>query len=128
MAFRPRAFLIDLSGTVHVENFALPGAIEAVNKIKTQKIPCLFVTNTTKVKNAFLKVPDNPAINLVRPNITFQACLYCKFSSPHKDKRQKKLTREGPTLLPVFIVDGSLAAFVIICGQMKLKPVSRLVT
>jgi len=50
MAFRPKAFLIDLSGTLHIENLALPGAIDAVNKIKTSKIPCLFVTNTTKVK------------------------------------------------------------------------------
>ena len=51
MSFRPRAFLIDLSGTLHIENLALPGAIEAVNKIKKAKIPCLFVTNTTKVIN-----------------------------------------------------------------------------
>jgi ribonucleotide monophosphatase NagD (HAD superfamily) len=49
MSFRPRAFLVDLSGTVHVENLALPGAVEAVQKIKEARIPCLFVTNTTKV-------------------------------------------------------------------------------
>ena len=49
MTFRPRAFLIDLSGTLHIENTALPGAIEAVGKIKDSKIPCLFVTSTTKV-------------------------------------------------------------------------------
>ena len=54
MSFRPRAFLIDLSGTLHIENLALPGAIEAVNKIKKAKIPCLFVTNTTKVINKWL--------------------------------------------------------------------------
>ena len=49
MSFRPRAFLIDLSGTLHIENLALPGAIEAVKRLKEAKIPCLFVTNTTKV-------------------------------------------------------------------------------
>ena len=49
MTFRPSAFLIDLSGTLHIENLATPGAVKAVQSIKDAKIPCLFVTNTTKV-------------------------------------------------------------------------------
>ena len=50
MTFRARAFLIDLSGTIHIENSAVTGAVEAVEAIKNANIPCLFVTNTTKVR------------------------------------------------------------------------------
>ena len=46
---RPKALLIDLSGTIHVENEAVPGAIDAIAKLKTHRIPHLFVTNTSKV-------------------------------------------------------------------------------
>jgi ribonucleotide monophosphatase NagD (HAD superfamily) len=46
-----RALLVDLSGTLHVENEAIPGAVDAVGKIREKKIPIKFVTNTTKVNN-----------------------------------------------------------------------------
>lgn len=46
--FRPSAFLIDLSGTVHIENSAIPGAVEAVKKLRQTQTPFMFVTNTTK--------------------------------------------------------------------------------
>ena len=44
-----RALLIDLSGTIHVENEVIPGAVEAVTKLRDAKVPLKFVTNTTKV-------------------------------------------------------------------------------
>ena len=50
-AFRkPLGLLIDLSGTIHIEDNVIPGAIEAVKLLRQKKIPFLFVTNTTKVK------------------------------------------------------------------------------
>ncbi len=63
MTFRPKAFLIDLSGTLHIENKALPGAIDAVQMIKASKIPCLFVTNTTKVRSNMIVVVKAIFIN-----------------------------------------------------------------
>ena len=47
---RPSALLIDLSGTIHIENEPVKGAIEAVKIMRRQKVPFLFVTNTSKVK------------------------------------------------------------------------------
>ena len=44
-----RALLIDLSGTIHVENEVIPGAVEAVKRLREAKVPLKFVTNTTKV-------------------------------------------------------------------------------
>ena len=44
-----RALLVDLSGTIHVENEVVPGAVEAVKKLRDAKVPLKFVTNTTKV-------------------------------------------------------------------------------
>ena len=46
---RPSGLLIDLSGTIHIENQEIKGSIEAVNQLRKQKIPFLFVTNTSKV-------------------------------------------------------------------------------
>ncbi len=48
-----RALLVDLSGTVHVEDEAIPGAVDAVQKLKEKKFPVKFVTNTTKARVLF---------------------------------------------------------------------------
>jgi ribonucleotide monophosphatase NagD (HAD superfamily) len=56
---RPSGLLIDLSGTIHIEDKAIPGAIEAVKTLRRKNIPFLFVTNTTKVRvlqSNYLKV------------------------------------------------------------------------
>jgi len=45
---KPLGLLIDLSGTIHIEDQAIKGSIEAVNLLRRQKVPFLFVTNTTK--------------------------------------------------------------------------------
>jgi len=52
---RPSGLLIDLSGTIHIENQEIKGSIEAVNQLRKQKIPFLFVTNTSKESQTDLK-------------------------------------------------------------------------
>ncbi len=39
--------LIDLDGVVYISNQAIPGAAEAITRLKTKNIPLRFVTNTT---------------------------------------------------------------------------------
>lgn len=39
--------LIDLDGVVYISNQAIPGAAEAIERLKSKKIPLRFVTNTT---------------------------------------------------------------------------------
>uniref|UniRef100_F6YYU4 Haloacid dehalogenase-like hydrolase domain-containing protein 2 n=1 Tax=Ciona intestinalis TaxID=7719 RepID=F6YYU4_CIOIN len=43
-----KAVLIDLSGTLHVGNNIIPGAQNAVNKLRKSRLKIKFVTNTTK--------------------------------------------------------------------------------
>uniref|UniRef100_A0A1B6E3G9 Haloacid dehalogenase-like hydrolase domain-containing protein 2 n=1 Tax=Clastoptera arizonana TaxID=38151 RepID=A0A1B6E3G9_9HEMI len=40
--------LIDLSGTIHIENEITPNAIEALKRLRASKVSLKFVTNTTK--------------------------------------------------------------------------------
>lgn len=49
-----RAVLIDLSGTLHIDNNAIPGAVEALNKLRQTDVSIKFVTNTTKESKNFL--------------------------------------------------------------------------
>ena len=46
---KPRALFIDLSGTIHIDDNAIPNSIAALKKLKDHKIPHIFVTNTSKV-------------------------------------------------------------------------------
>lgn len=46
---KPRALFIDLSGTIHIDDNAIPNSIAALTKLKDHKIPYIFVTNTSKV-------------------------------------------------------------------------------
>ncbi|XP_033305947.1 haloacid dehalogenase-like hydrolase domain-containing protein 2 isoform X1 [Bombus bifarius] len=48
MAKQIKMILIDLSGTLHIDNSAIPGAVEALNRLRNAGIPLKFVTNTTK--------------------------------------------------------------------------------
>lgn len=45
---RIRAALVDLSGTIHVEDEAIPGAVEAIRRLRWSGVNVKFVTNTTK--------------------------------------------------------------------------------
>ena len=48
MSAKWRAALIDLSGTVHIEDQILPGAKEGIELLRKNGVPLKFVTNTTK--------------------------------------------------------------------------------
>jgi len=48
MAAKIRGVLVDLSGTIHVENTVIPGSIEALKRLRETGVPLRFVTNTTK--------------------------------------------------------------------------------
>ena len=46
-ATRPKAFLIDLDGTLYFKGEPCPGAIEIVNYLRQEKYQLRFLTNTT---------------------------------------------------------------------------------
>ncbi|XP_027223537.2 haloacid dehalogenase-like hydrolase domain-containing protein 2 isoform X3 [Penaeus vannamei] len=48
MSKRIGAVLIDLSGTIHVDDAVIPGSIEALKKLRATNVKIKFVTNTTK--------------------------------------------------------------------------------
>uniref|UniRef100_A0A8D1XCF4 Haloacid dehalogenase-like hydrolase domain-containing protein 2 n=1 Tax=Sus scrofa TaxID=9823 RepID=A0A8D1XCF4_PIG len=43
-----KAVLVDLSGTLHIEDAAVPGAQEALKRLRATSVMIRFVTNTTK--------------------------------------------------------------------------------
>ncbi|KAL0963280.1 hypothetical protein UPYG_G00352120 [Umbra pygmaea] len=43
-----KAVLIDLSGTLHIEDTAVPGAQDALSRLRQSSVAVKFVTNTTK--------------------------------------------------------------------------------
>ena len=43
-----KGVLIDLDGVVYVGNQALPGSLDAIHRIRELRIPCKFITNTTR--------------------------------------------------------------------------------
>ncbi|XP_030048778.1 haloacid dehalogenase-like hydrolase domain-containing protein 2 [Microcaecilia unicolor] len=43
-----KAVLVDLSGTLHIEDSAVPGAQEALRRLRNAPVAIKFVTNTTK--------------------------------------------------------------------------------
>lgn len=48
MAKRIRGVLVDLSGTIHIEDQVIAGAIEAIGKLQKSGLLMKFATNTTK--------------------------------------------------------------------------------
>ncbi|XP_064628671.1 haloacid dehalogenase-like hydrolase domain-containing protein 2 isoform X2 [Lineus longissimus] len=48
------ALLIDLSGTIHIEDTAIPGSVEALQRLRNSDIRLKFVTNTTKESKRLL--------------------------------------------------------------------------
>ena len=43
----PKAVLIDLAGVLHVGDQAIPGAVDALARLRAAGIPLRFLTNTT---------------------------------------------------------------------------------
>ncbi|KAK0088530.1 hypothetical protein PV325_011729 [Microctonus aethiopoides] len=54
MANKIKAVLIDLSGTLHIDNTVIPGATEALKKLRSTNTKIKFVTNTTKESKSLL--------------------------------------------------------------------------
>ena len=50
----PRAYLLDLDGTLYAGGAAIPGAVGAVARLREQDIPFRLVTNTTSRSRAML--------------------------------------------------------------------------
>ncbi|KAL0100308.1 hypothetical protein PUN28_019580 [Cardiocondyla obscurior] len=48
MAKKITTVLIDLSGTLHIDNTAVPGAVQALNRLRNANLSIKLVTNTTK--------------------------------------------------------------------------------
>jgi HAD superfamily hydrolase (TIGR01458 family) len=44
----PRAVLIDLAGVLHVGEHAVPGAVDALARLRASGVPLRFLTNTTR--------------------------------------------------------------------------------
>ena len=42
-----KGFLFDIDGVLSIENELIPGAVATIQKLKSQQIPCRFVTNTS---------------------------------------------------------------------------------
>ncbi len=49
---RPQAVLIDLAGVLHTGETALPGAVEALARLRRSGLPLRFLTNTTRSPSA----------------------------------------------------------------------------
>jgi HAD superfamily hydrolase (TIGR01458 family) len=47
MEMEPRAYLLDLDGTLYAGGAALPGAVEAISRLRREGVPFRMVTNTT---------------------------------------------------------------------------------
>ena len=46
--------LIDLSGTIHIDDAVIPGAVEALKRLRSTNLKIKFVTNTTKESKRIL--------------------------------------------------------------------------
>ena len=51
---RPAAFLLDLDGTLYTGGAAVPGAPEALARLRSRGVPFRLVTNTTSRSRAML--------------------------------------------------------------------------
>ncbi|EZA52288.1 haloacid dehalogenase-like hydrolase domain-containing protein 2 [Ooceraea biroi] len=54
MAKQITTVLIDLSGTLHIDNTIIPGAVQALNRLRNAHLSIKFVTNTTKESSNYL--------------------------------------------------------------------------
>lgn len=52
--YKPRAYLLDLDGTLYSGGAAIPGAAEALARLRAGRIPYRLVTNTTSRSRAML--------------------------------------------------------------------------
>ncbi|KAI7850581.1 HAD-like domain-containing protein [Circinella umbellata] len=78
-----KALLIDLSGTIHIDSKAIPGAVEAIHKLRASKIPFRFATNTTKTSSRKLVDKLNVMGFDVNENEVFTSLSACRDRVSH---------------------------------------------
>jgi len=54
LTISPKAVLIDLAGVLHTGDDALPGAVRALERLRTLGLPLRFLTNTTRTPSSVL--------------------------------------------------------------------------
>ncbi|KAG2222542.1 hypothetical protein INT45_002673 [Circinella minor] len=78
-----KALLIDLSGTIHIDSKAIPGAVEAIHKLRASKVPFRFATNTTKTSSRKLVDKLNAMGFDVNENEVFTSLSACRDRVSH---------------------------------------------
>ena len=71
---RPEAVLIDLAGVLHVGDIALPGAVDALARLREAGFKLRFLTNTTRSPRS--------AIRITSYNVCYTKLLRCTPSEP----------------------------------------------
>ncbi|KAG0175887.1 Haloacid dehalogenase-like hydrolase domain-containing protein 2 [Apophysomyces sp. BC1021] len=73
-----KGLLIDISGTIHIDSKVIPGAAEAVKKLRASNIPFRFATNTTKISSGRLVQQLNALGLTVEPHEVFTSLSACR--------------------------------------------------
>ena len=99
-ATRPKAFLIDLDGTLYFKGEPCPGAIETVNYLRQEKYQLRFLTNTTAKTPKMLHEQMQALGFDIYENEIFNATYACLL-----------YLREQPHVRCHFMVDDAVKAF-----------------
>lgn len=97
---RPKAFLIDLDGTLYFKGEPCPGAIETVNYLRQKKYQLRFLTNTTAKTPEMLRAQMQAMGFDVYENEIFNATYACL-----------QYLRAQPKVSCHFMVDDAVKAF-----------------
>jgi HAD superfamily hydrolase (TIGR01458 family) len=75
-----KGVLIDLDGVVYVGNEALPGSLAAIHRIRKLRIPCKFITNTTRrPRRRIVSDLARLGLDIVAQDLFTPAALACDF-------------------------------------------------
>ena len=99
-ATRPKAFLIDLDGTLYFKGKPCPGAIETVNYLRQEKYQLRFLTNTTAKTPKMLHTQMKELGFDIYENEIFNATYACLL-----------YLRAQPEISCHFMVDDAVKAF-----------------
>ena len=97
---RPKAFLIDLDGTLYFKGEPCPGAIETVNYLRQEKYQLRFLTNTTAKTPKMLHAQMQALGFDIHENEIFNATYACLL-----------YLRSQPEISCHFMVDDAVKAF-----------------
>ncbi|KAL9556634.1 hypothetical protein MBANPS3_001788 [Mucor bainieri] len=90
-----KGVLIDLSGTIHIDKKVIPGAIEAIQRLRDSNIPFRFATNTTKVSSKQLVDKLTTLGFNVEERDVFTSLSACRDMIKSKQLRNMPLSTEG---------------------------------